>query len=371
MDRAWRHGKKAGEGRQGRNAALIAASAALCAASIGAQPTRVIPNNATCGQCTVQFERVVELGSSQDSILLRPLSTFGVMANGTVLAAQTSHRGVIAVYDQRGQLIRAFGRSGDGPGEFRIVAQITVAGDRIHILDRSARRISIFSRDFVLESTHDLGTGVDGNSELLVYGDQHVYNTETVGSGGGTIAVVRGDSVLSDAISPPLQAPTSYVVQIRRIASVAANQFWASHLNRYRLELWNTAGRLEQVLTRSPTWFEPWVSTPRASWLAAPQPMITGIRVLPDGLIWMTIRVAKEPYAPAPQGARVGAADASDYVDTIIEVIDPANATLEFSQRFPGERRFVGAGGHLGTFVQDADGIITWTLWRMRLVRPG
>jgi hypothetical protein len=348
--------------------------APLFASTTRAQPVITISDNVTCGSCSVRFERILDVGSSRDSVLLTPLSAFGVAPDGMVLASPTSERGTIAVYDRNGRFLRTLGRRGDGPGEFRIVANFAFAGDQVHVLDYGAGKISVFSRDLKLQGTHAIAAPVDGNSDLLVQGDRYLYNVLSIGKGGGTIAVVRGGNLISDTISKPNQSggavSASQYSSFRRMGSSGANRFWAAPINLYRLERWTVAGQLEAIVVRDAAWFRPWSRAGPLPWVGPAAPMLTGVRLGPDNLLWVTIIVAKEPFTPAPQGARVGAADMSDFVDTIIEIIDPSSGSLVYSGRFSGERRFVGNDGHIGTFVQDADGIITWTLWRMHLVRP-
>jgi hypothetical protein len=84
----------------------------------------------------------------------------------------------------------------------------------------------------------------------------------------------------------------------------------------------------------------------------------------------VALTVARENWKAAPEPRRVSASDESDYVDTLVEVIDPVNGSLVFSRRFPGSRRFVGDRGHLASFTKDADGVIAWTLAQLSLVRP-
>ncbi len=53
----------------------------------------------------------------------------------------------VLIYDRSGELVLRFGRSGDGPGEFRrISAVVTLPGDSIGVYDSQPHRLSVFSR---------------------------------------------------------------------------------------------------------------------------------------------------------------------------------------------------------------------------------
>jgi len=59
-----------------------------------------------------------------------------------------NEEGCIRIFDKTGQLLRRFGRKGQGPGEFQNVTYLSVIeGDKIGVVDRSNHRLSHFSRD--------------------------------------------------------------------------------------------------------------------------------------------------------------------------------------------------------------------------------
>jgi hypothetical protein len=59
-----------------------------------------------------------------------------------------NEEGCIRIFDKTGQLIRRFGRKGQGPGELQAVTYLSVIeGDKICVVDRANHRLSHFSRD--------------------------------------------------------------------------------------------------------------------------------------------------------------------------------------------------------------------------------
>jgi hypothetical protein len=254
------------------------------------------------------------------------------------------------------------------------VGRLLFRDGRVFVLDEGHDRLMTFSPDFAHQETVALVRRAETGSDLIVSGDVIVYSSPGAGPDRGTVVVNRGQSLVSDQLSPTEVAYAGtaqmYIDSHRRLADAGASRFWVSRINKYVLELWDTSGRLSQVITRTAAWFEPWATISGPPWVVRPAPMISTIWYSPDSLIWVALTVARENWKAAPEPRRVSASDESDYVDTLVEVIDPVNGSLVFSRRFPGSRRFVGDRGHLASFTKDADGVIAWTLAQLSLVRP-
>jgi hypothetical protein len=62
----------------------------------------------------------------------------------------------VRVFDAEGRFLREFGRSGQGPGEFRSINAIWFAGDTVVVVDRRAFRASLFGRDGTFLTSWDL-----------------------------------------------------------------------------------------------------------------------------------------------------------------------------------------------------------------------
>src|SRR5690606_29715399 len=71
-----------------------------------------------------------------------------------------SGNAVIRVYDSSGRHLRAFGRQGEGPGEFRFPIRMLVADSGVRVFDGPLKRVSYFSHTGELLETRALtGTG--------------------------------------------------------------------------------------------------------------------------------------------------------------------------------------------------------------------
>jgi hypothetical protein len=64
------------------------------------------------------------------------------------IVTMDNEEGCIRIFDKTGQLIRRFGRKGQGPGEFQSVSYLSVIeGDKICVVDRANHRLSHFTQD--------------------------------------------------------------------------------------------------------------------------------------------------------------------------------------------------------------------------------
>jgi hypothetical protein len=143
-------------------------------------------------------------------------------------------------------------------------------------------------------------------------------------------------------------------------------------MNRYQIELWDTAGTLHRVITRNVPWFPEWRGLPgfdpsRQKW----PPLLQGVDQLPDGLVAVMLFVPDANWAPAPPGR--GMMDQNEinrYFDTMIEIIDPRAGTVLAAQRFPNIVVPASRSGYVGTFSESPEGYITWTVSRVSVTPP-
>lgn len=93
------------------------------------------------GRWALQLERTVQPAEGTPGELLNP-GDLALAEDGTLFVAEGDVN-VVHAYDSTGALIRSFGRSGEGPGEFRS-AFLTVSGDTLVIQDPRTARMTTF-----------------------------------------------------------------------------------------------------------------------------------------------------------------------------------------------------------------------------------
>ncbi len=161
---------------------------------------------------------------------------------GRVIAAQRLSDGSVAildamlpavrVYDERGRHVRDLGRSGDGPGEFRVPLSLVVEGDTILVLDNHGRVIrfsaggaALRTERTVVEGLFDVRfNGVHGgllpDGSVLVLGRERLFGRvtgeyrQTIGlmrlpraSTPDTIGWFAADSIRTDREGVPVPRP--------------------------------------------------------------------------------------------------------------------------------------------------------------------
>lgn len=93
------------------------------------------------GRWQLQLERTVQPAEGTPGELLNP-NDLALAEDGTLFVAE-GDLNVIRAYDSTGAMIRSFGRSGEGPGEFRS-AYIAVRGDTLVVQDPRTARMTTF-----------------------------------------------------------------------------------------------------------------------------------------------------------------------------------------------------------------------------------
>lgn len=83
--------------------------------------------------------------SDPNALFYRPSSVVAA-EDGTIYVADSGNKR-IQVFGPDGEHLRSMGREGQGPGEFRSLRQITIAGDFLVVYDSTMRRMSVWTLD--------------------------------------------------------------------------------------------------------------------------------------------------------------------------------------------------------------------------------
>lgn len=118
---------------------------------------RLALNGGASDSATVVTEPELRIGQAMGEAAyeFHQLGPIAVAPDGTIFAANGGSTS-IRVFTPDGTFLREFGRSGQGPGEFRSIAALRVHGDSLIVYDRSARRATVFRTDGTLVDTWDL-----------------------------------------------------------------------------------------------------------------------------------------------------------------------------------------------------------------------
>lgn len=142
---------------------------------------------------TIRLEAVQELriGSVDDpSTYFTRFDHLIVAPDGRIYTAHDQEK-LIRIHDAEGRLVRAFGREGSGPGEFRRLNALGLLGDTLWVFDSGNTRFSYFTLEGELTGhrlvTIDLG-GPDRNparpeghfSDGTIRGEPPAWSAEVV-----------------------------------------------------------------------------------------------------------------------------------------------------------------------------------------------
>ncbi|MFZ5928294.1 MAG: hypothetical protein ACOYX1_12690 [Acidobacteriota bacterium] len=81
-----------------------------------------------------------------EGVYRRPTGLAIDRASGEIYVTETLRHRVL-VLDRQGRVIRAWGKRGEGPGEFNFPVAVTLHSDRVFVLDAMNFRIQVFTRD--------------------------------------------------------------------------------------------------------------------------------------------------------------------------------------------------------------------------------
>ena len=289
----------------------------------------VVPISSGPPACEVVLEEVLSLGALDDPGTIAFPATITRVESGDFVVA-TPHNGAeIMVYDDRGRYRESFGRSGEGPGEFRepgLGVLRPLPGGGVLVLDQLGRRITRLSATWEFVSLTSLGGRYVTNTMPLASGEgyvlagwgrtedsEHAEVTEVIDPDGNpleTIAVVPVDDGMRNMFFFPL-------------ATDAQGRLWRALPTEYAVEAWDPANPGSMLrLEGRPDWFTP--GPPAEGYpVEAPAPsVINGLRHA-DGFLWIATMVADDQWKEAvADPVPFQPLEPRKMADGVIEVID-------------------------------------------------
>jgi hypothetical protein len=335
---------------------------------VPAQPASLrIPYQATCSQCAIEITRILSFGTESDpSLVMGTVPT--VDGRGRYFARAAGELKVI-VFDSLGRYQVAFGQAGQGPGEFsgRISRILSGPGDSLFVFN-GAGRIEVFSPDLrfvrsvrvpipdsgwpntaavlpsgflikaVLRTPNQIGLAF----HVLDHGGRIVRSF-----GGGSQPIVPGPSRAPDEHQPFLLATDR-------------ESLWTTADTGFILEHWRIDGmRLASIEVVNVPWMRPVAyydtvigrgSAARTVRRARPHPSVKLVAIDKSGRLWLNSAVPGDGQPPR----------------YAVHVFDPRSRRLIVSR--PSEKPLTLLSGELAVTVDsDANGIMTYSLWRVTL----
>ena len=327
----------------------------------------------SCATCRISLTKWIDVGSVNDSLLLNLRTRFAVRG-GALFAAPTSTPGRIAIFDTGGRLVRGLGRRGQGPAELASIVGYALDSKGLVVLQRSPARVSWIPFDSSEVVPLALVKQVDATSRIWSIGDLSIVASPYVTSANvGRAFAVRKTGELPHPFSalastgPPIES--SFFARQANGSPSTRGRFWLSRVNKYEIELWDTTGANLQRLIVKPSWFTEWATMPLLPWREPWPAQVVGIREAADGNLWVASWIAKRDWRAAPADSAVQESGVTNYVDTIIDVIDPVAGRLLATSRLPGIHVLSVNDLYFASYRIGRDGEYIWTLWRPTLQR--
>ena len=341
-------------------------------------PERVLSER-LCAECKITMDTILSIprGAVSDQLFI------SVGPDGTVVGVDpVLHPGRVLLFDADGRI----GADADvshlltqGAPFFDLTGEVLVPDERyglIQVLTPSLEPVRTFMTVDYPQVGIVLPSGTVVINALSRTAERARYALHLLNPGDDRVTSMdRSDIRL-------LNSANSYELK-RYPAPRDSTSFWSLHAATYRIDLWDTSGRLIESLRRDAPWLEKRKETESPSYIAPPPTDLTGLTADSDGLLWILLRVADPEWV----GYDVPLADErlveggsypgwnrhleDGVLDTVLEVVDPELGAVVARAQY--DEYFFGFAGpkvvvHYDGSSNDAG---TYTVLRIALSRAG
>jgi hypothetical protein len=115
---------------------------------------------------TVRKENRIGSVDDPDQALTAPGAVF-LAPNGMVYVTQPADLNIRG-FDTTGHPVRTIGRSGEGPGEFRMLLSAGFVGDTLYVADQTLRRLSMFTADGQFVRSYEFASPLIANPSAVL-----------------------------------------------------------------------------------------------------------------------------------------------------------------------------------------------------------
>jgi hypothetical protein len=354
--------------------AVFAQGALAINASPAASQRHVnVSRQISCAACTISFRHIVNISDPAEPSAPAELFNIAQDSQGRIFVAPMSGNGSIGVYSRAGRLIRELGRPGGGPGEFRFVESVRVLrGDTVVAIDPAARRVTVFGPDLNLLDTY----AVDFAPRTVIMTSSGAFiGYSDVGSGSTIYAVTNRGAQKQLILNAQVPADEP-AARFRIVSAGSSGTIWVGRTNRYLVEQYSSGGRLLRTITSTPSWHEDWATHPtHGPDVERPVSILRAVREDDQQRLWLLFHVAKSDWRAQARPSRiehpggVKMTDWSNYVDTVVDVIDLSSGRLLQTRRFPGMFNSYLTGGEnlFEARHEQSSGHVRISLWRLVL----
>ena len=325
---------------------MVAFLLAVIAAPVAAQETVRWRDFQLCQDCPLRLTEVVRLGDAEGPGMITLASPMVSWSEdfGYLVAALTT----IQRFDSDGRFVRAMGRAGEGPGEFRAVVDAHAVEGRIVGLDALKRAWVIFDAagDFLAERRYGFMAGsfvpIGGNRVVVIAMDRR---PSVVGNPLHLVDLDSGVPSLHFGAASANWTIRGYGASVIGSVLGRPGTLWWATVGSPRLQEWSVEDELLTVMEGELPWF-PEVAGPTDPFTEPPPTLLQSIALDRRGHLWMALRTADPEWRDVEleAGPEAGAAiipdgRSDDYRDSRLDIFD-----------LDGRR-------HVGSYTWDLTGI--------------
>lgn len=359
-----------------RSPSLLAVLLMLCPPVAELDAQRILEPG--CETCRIVFEPAAVLGKGLNPGVIGTPDVFAAIAPDGSYVIGSPTEPVLHLFDAGGEHLRTIGRSGQGPGEFRMLLGAAFRpGGGLDVLD-AAPRLAGFDTALTpdLHETPDFRPAFDvmrirGDS-LLVSG--YSSRGDLIGLAAHVFPANGSRARSFGEIEGSVQSQDPFRLA-RSIAPSGDTAIWIAAKDRYHLELWSLEGHRLLTVTRDVPWFDP-VPQP-ADGPNPPRGALGSVVEDDEGRLWISFSIPREDWLKgayrsesSPRGWSVSP---GWRYRRIVEVVDPRRGIVLASHTFPqGEDPWSGLFGNVRIARGDLDlssGAVTIQVFRLRLQR--
>lgn len=331
--------------------------------SVRAQEVVEVADDIACPSCLVETGPPVTLAAPDDSIWFSSLWDLRVSrdSEGNYIAAPVNGNGLIAVFSPDGTYRSAYGRIGEGPGEFATDISLLVEvgdGDVLYAIDPVHIHTLAPRAEGSLDQAR-MPVRVIGDAVVLQNGIA-VEATVRTEAGIATVQLLQPDGTIVQSIgATETDNEAGGDFTLRRTLGTSNDRMdvWSARIDRFHITRYGPDGEAKARIERTTSLFQPSASfIPGAPFQVPAQSVITGIVQDGDGLLWIAFTRPPHSFSPLanPGGAfddLVGGErplsdrelnrDMNRFLHTTVEVLDLSAGTVIARRDFDEQVRFV------------------------------
>jgi len=338
-----------------------------------------------CPACSIEITPDVVLGTDGESVIGLALD-IQRLSDGRFVMAFDDVMYEFTAFSADGSEFRRVGRAGEGPGEYGHVWFIREHGDRLHVFDRSRRRITVLDRDYEVVGTmpvgcvrcdgRDMAVLPDGSAVMNFFEPQGGWEQRETAETWSVVHVLGEDG--QPRVSIPGAPMGSHASLIRHLGIAPDGSLAVAESMRYRIERWDPAtGKPLETIVRDAEWW------PADNPLHAPRPelppmtAVNWMNVDEAGRLWLYIQRPTPDWRDHVESTGLPEHMGSwDYgpaaTEWLIEVVDIEAGKVIASQVVdvaPAPRAQFFAPGWLAVY-DEGDIVPKYRMYRLRLTGP-